>query len=74
MKIIILIIFITHSIHEKFLKEERVSAKILLFPNKQLFAIVQSYEGNNDAATVARQPAFKIMAGKTSDSAGYLAS
>ena len=39
-----------------------------------MFAIVQGYEDNNDAAILAKDPAFKIMAGKALESAGDLAS
>ena len=38
------------------------------------FAIAQSYADNNDAATLARDPALKIMAGKAPESAADLAS
>jgi hypothetical protein len=39
-----------------------------------MFANAQGYEDNNDAVNLARDPAFKIMAGKAQDSAGDLAS
>ena len=41
---------------------------------QRLFAIAQGYEDNNDAATLAKDPAFKIMAGKAPESAPDLAS
>jgi len=41
---------------------------------QRLFAIAQGYEDNNDAATLAKDPAFKIMAGKAPESDGDLAS
>jgi hypothetical protein len=41
---------------------------------QRLFAIAQGYEDNNDAASLARDPAFKIMAGRAPESANDLAS
>jgi hypothetical protein len=41
---------------------------------QRLFAIAQGCEDNNDAATLAQDPAMKIMAGRAPDSAGDLAS
>jgi hypothetical protein len=41
---------------------------------QRLFAIAQGYEDNNDAATLAKDPAFKIMAGRSPESANDLAS
>ena len=41
---------------------------------QRLFAIAQGYEDNNDAATLAQDPAFKIMAGRAPESAPDLAS
>ena len=60
------------------LRDSRVAHKVkhdlLTLVRQRLFAIAQGYEDNNDAATLARDPAFKIMAGKAPDSAGDLAS
>jgi hypothetical protein len=36
---------------------------------QRLFAIAEGYEDNNDAATLAKDPAFKIMAGKAPERA-----
>jgi len=41
---------------------------------QRLFAIAQGYEDNNDAVTLAKHPAFKIIAGRAPESAGDLAS
>jgi hypothetical protein len=41
---------------------------------QRLFAIAQGYEDNNDAATLAKDPAIKIMADRAPDSAADLAS
>ena len=41
---------------------------------QRVFAIAQGYEDSNDAAALAKDPAFKIMAGKAPESAGDLAS
>ena len=41
---------------------------------QRLFAIAQGYEDNNDAATLAKDPAFKLMAGKAPESGTDLAS
>jgi hypothetical protein len=41
---------------------------------QRLFAIAQGYEDNNDAATLGKDPAFKIMAGRAPESAPDLAS
>jgi hypothetical protein len=41
---------------------------------QRLFAIAQGYEDNNDAATLAKDPAFKIMAGRAPESGEDLAS
>jgi len=52
----------------------KVKHDFLTLVRQRMFAIAQGYEDNNDAATLARDPAFKIMAGKAPDSAGDLAS
>jgi hypothetical protein len=52
----------------------KVKHDVLTLVRQRLFAIAQGYEDNNDAATLAKDPAFKIMAGKTPESAGDLAS
>jgi Transposase DDE domain group 1 len=46
---------------------------LLTLARQCLFAIAQCYEGNNDAATLARGPAKKIMAGKAPESSDDLA-
>jgi hypothetical protein len=48
--------------------------QLLTLVRQRLFAIAQGYEDNNDAATLAKDPAFKIMAGKAPESASDLAS
>jgi len=52
----------------------KVKHDLLTLVRQRLFAIAQGYEDNNDAATLARDPALKIMAGKAPESAGDLAS
>jgi hypothetical protein len=52
----------------------KVKHDLLTLVRQRLFAIAQGYEDTNDAATLAKDPAFKIMAGKAPDSAGDLAS
>jgi hypothetical protein len=52
----------------------KVKHQLLTLVRQRLFAIAQGYEDNNDAATLAKDPAFKIMAGKTPESADDLAS
>ena len=47
---------------------------LLTLVRQRLFAIVQGYEDTHDAAALARDPAFKIMAGKAPESAADLAS
>lgn len=47
---------------------------LLTLVRQRLFAIAQGYEDKNDAATLARDPAFTIMAGKAPESAADLAS
>jgi len=42
----------------------KVKHDLLTLVRQRLFAIAQGYEDNNDAATLARDPAFKIMAGR----------
>jgi hypothetical protein len=60
------------------LQNPRESHKVkhdLLTPVRQrLFAIAQGHEDNNGAATLAQDPAFKIMAGKVPESGADLAS
>jgi hypothetical protein len=52
----------------------KVKHNLLTLVRQRLFAIAQGYEDNNDAATLAKDPAFKIMAGRTPESAADLAS
>ncbi|MGA9756155.1 MAG: IS1380 family transposase [Desulfobaccales bacterium] len=52
----------------------KVKHGLLALVRQRLFAIAQGYEDNNDAAALARDPAFKIMAGKAPESAADLAS
>jgi hypothetical protein len=52
----------------------KVKHDLLTLVRQRMFAIAQGYEDNNDAATLARDPAFKIMAGKAPGAAGDLAS
>jgi hypothetical protein len=52
----------------------KVKHSLLALVRQRLFAIAQGYEDNNDAAALARDPAFKIMAGKAPESAADLAS
>jgi hypothetical protein len=52
----------------------KVKHQLLTLVRQRLFAIAQGYEDNNDAATLAKDPAFKIMAGKAPESASDLAS
>jgi hypothetical protein len=52
----------------------KVKHDLLTLVRQRLFAIAQGYEDNNDAATLAKDPAFKIMAGRAPESAGDLAS
>jgi len=52
----------------------KVQHDLLTLVRQRLFAIAQGYEDNNDAATLAKDPAFKIMAGKAPESDGDLAS
>ena len=39
----------------------KIKHDLLTLVRQRLFAIAQGYEDNNDAATLARDPAFKIM-------------
>lgn len=52
----------------------KVKHDLLTLVRQRLFAIAQGYEDNNDAAALARDPAFKIMAGKAPESVADLAS
>jgi hypothetical protein len=52
----------------------KVKHDLLTLVRQRMFAIAQGYEDNNDAATLAKDPAFQNMAGKEPDSAGDLAS
>jgi hypothetical protein len=52
----------------------KVKHDLLTLVRQRLFAIAQGYEDNNDAAALAKDPAFKIMAGKAPESDGDLAS
>ena len=51
----------------------KVKHDLLTLVRQRLFAIAQGYEDNNAAATLAKDPAFKIMAGKAPESDGALA-
>ena len=55
-------------------KTHKVKHDLLTLVRQRIFAIAQGYEDNNDAATLAKDPAFKIMAGRAPESAGDLAS
>ncbi len=52
----------------------KVKHDLLTLVRQRLFALAQGYEDHNDAATLAKDPAFKIMAGKAPESAADLAS
>ena len=52
----------------------KVKHDFLSLIRQRMFAIAQGYEDNNDAATLAKDPAFKIMAGRAPESAPDLAS
>jgi len=52
----------------------QVRHDLLTLVRQRLFAIAQRYEDTHDAAALAREPAFKIMAGKAPESAADLAS
>jgi len=55
-------------------ESHKVKHDLLTLVRQRLFAIALGYEDNNDAATLAKDPAFKIMAGKAPESDGDLAS
>jgi hypothetical protein len=52
----------------------KVKHDLLTLVRQRRFAIAQGYEDNNDTATLAKDPAFKIMAGKAPENDGDLAS
>jgi hypothetical protein len=52
----------------------KVKHDLLTLIRQRMFAIAQGYEDNNDAATLAQDPAFKIMAGRAPESDADLAS
>jgi Transposase DDE domain group 1 len=52
----------------------KVKHDLVTLVRQRMLAIAQGYEDTNDAATLAKDPAFKIMAGKAPESAGDLAS
>jgi len=52
----------------------KVKHDLLILVRQRLCAIAQGSEDNNDAATLAKDPAFKIMAGKAPEGVGDLAS
>jgi hypothetical protein len=64
---------VTHCLHDP-REGHKVKHDLLTLVRQRLFAIAQGYEDNNDAATLAKDPAFKIMAGRAPESAGDLAS
>ena len=55
-------------------ESHKVKHDLLTLVRQRLFAIAQGYEDNNDAATLARDPVFKIMAGRTPKTSKNLAS
>jgi len=55
-------------------ESHKVKHDLLTLVRQRMFAIAQGYEDNNDATTLAKDPAFKIMAGKAPESAPDLAS
>ena len=55
-------------------ESHKVKHDLLTLVRQRLFAIAQGYEDNNDAATLARDPIFKIMAGRTPETSEDLAS
>jgi hypothetical protein len=55
-------------------ESHKVKHDLLTLVRQRLFAIAQGYEDNNDAATLARDPVFKIMAGRAPESSDDLAS
>jgi hypothetical protein len=64
---------VTRCLHDS-RDSHKVKHDLLTLVRQRLFAIAQGYEDNNDAATLAKDPAFKIMAGKAPESDGDLAS
>lgn len=52
----------------------KVKHDLLTLVRQRLFAIALGYEDNNDATTLARDPALKIMVGRAPESASDLAS
>jgi hypothetical protein len=52
----------------------KVQHDLLTLVRQRLFAIALGYEDNNDAAILAKDPAFKIMAGRAPESGADLAS
>jgi len=48
-------------------ESHKIKHDLLTLVRQRLSAIAQGYEDNNDAATLAQDPAFKIMAGKAPD-------
>jgi len=52
----------------------KVRHDLLTLVRQRLFAIALGYEDNNDAATLAKDPAHKIMAGRAPETADDLAS
>ena len=55
-------------------ESHKVKHDLLTLVRQRLFAIAQGYEDNNDAATLARDPVFKIMAGRNPETSKDLAS
>ena len=55
-------------------ESHKVKHDLLTLVRQRLFAIAQGYEDNNDAATLVRDPVFKIMAGRTPETSEDLAS
>jgi len=55
-------------------ESHKVKHDLLTLVRQRLFAIAQGYEDNNDAVTLARDPVFKIMAGRAPESSEDLAS
>lgn len=55
-------------------QDSKVQHDLLTLVRQRLFAIAQGYEDTNDAATLAPDPAFKMMAGRAPESSDDLAS
>lgn len=55
-------------------EDHKIKHDLLTLVRQRLFAIALGYEDNNDAATLAKDPACKIMAGRAPESAADLAS